>query len=127
MSFTLSCIPIEEHSQQPNMVECSDVQVNVEYPICFSSVSSHALQDCYGNLQGFYSTQDLPQEYVKLHDDGWIRGEYGQLLLWIPIPMRSQFFNIWTKLVIPRGSAPELDLSSMVHGKNWVECFDNIA
>ncbi|KIN96777.1 hypothetical protein M404DRAFT_37725, partial [Pisolithus tinctorius Marx 270] len=62
---------------------------------------------------------------VKLHDDGWIRGPKGQLLLWIPPKLRSPFYSMWTIQVIPRGCCTELDLSQMVHGKEWCKCFQS--
>ncbi|KIN95037.1 hypothetical protein M404DRAFT_1007823, partial [Pisolithus tinctorius Marx 270] len=60
---------------------------------------------------------------VKLHDDGWIRGPKGQLLLWIPPKLRSPFYSMWTIQVIPRGCCTVLDLSQMAHGKEWCKCF----
>ncbi|KAL4081514.1 WD40-repeat-containing domain protein [Scleroderma yunnanense] len=118
-----SALTNEEHSQHLDMAQCSDMPVDIKHPICFSSVPSHALQDDDGCLlQSFHGQQGF-QKNVKLCKDGWIRGQNGQLLLWIPVPMRLQFFTIGTQLVIPRGC--ELDLSTMAHGKNWHECFDN--
>ncbi|KIN98759.1 hypothetical protein M404DRAFT_156989 [Pisolithus tinctorius Marx 270] len=60
---------------------------------------------------------------VKLHDDGWIKGPKGQLLLWVPPKLRRPFYSVWTKVVIPRGCCIELDLSQMVHGREWCKCF----
>ncbi|KAG6328887.1 hypothetical protein ID866_10202 [Astraeus odoratus] len=60
---------------------------------------------------------------VKLHDDGWIRGHNNVLLLWIPPALQKPFYSMHTIMVIPRGGCPELDLSKMVHGKEWQNCF----
>ncbi|KIN99233.1 hypothetical protein M404DRAFT_1004898, partial [Pisolithus tinctorius Marx 270] len=68
--------------------------------------------------------QEVPlDQAVKIHDDGWIRGPKGQLLLWIPPKLRSPFYSMWTRAVIPRGCCTELDLSQMAHGKEWCKCF----
>ncbi|KAL4061697.1 hypothetical protein V8B97DRAFT_1879002, partial [Scleroderma yunnanense] len=89
-------------------------------PIQFSTVPSHALHDrdqelCCHNKQDFH-------QCVRLHEDGWIRGPHGQLLLWVPHDYRQPFYSMWTRLVIPKGSV-ELDLSRMAYGKKWKECF----
>ncbi|KIM58957.1 hypothetical protein SCLCIDRAFT_127030 [Scleroderma citrinum Foug A] len=55
-------------------------------------------------------------------NDGWIKGPHGQLLLWVPQSHRQPFYSPCTRLVIPRGCV-ELDLSRMVHGKKWQQCF----
>ncbi|KAL4068664.1 hypothetical protein V8B97DRAFT_1872768, partial [Scleroderma yunnanense] len=92
------------------------------FPIRFSTVPSHALHDrgqelCCHNKQDFH-------QCVRLHEDGWIRGSHGQLLLWVPHDYRQPFYSMWTRLVIPKGSV-ELDLSKMAHGKKWQECFES--
>ncbi|KAL4062399.1 hypothetical protein V8B97DRAFT_309576 [Scleroderma yunnanense] len=92
-------------------------------PIRFSSLSSHALDDRGIDLcELIHDAQDL-QQCVRLCEDGWIRGQHGHLLLWIPLTLREPFYTIWTRLVIPR-KCTELELSRMAHGKKWQECFD---
>ncbi|KIK26754.1 hypothetical protein PISMIDRAFT_675695 [Pisolithus microcarpus 441] len=93
-------------------------------PICFSFASSHALQDAQqllnGLLQEDASTWGEP---VRLHPDGWIKGPKGRLLLWIPPTFWRPFYSIWTISVMPRGCCIELNLSQMVHGDKWHQCF----
>ncbi|KAG6327029.1 hypothetical protein ID866_12060 [Astraeus odoratus] len=60
---------------------------------------------------------------VKLHDDGWIRGHNNVLLLWIPPALQKPFYSMHTIVVIPKGGCAELDLSKMIHGKEWQNCF----
>ena len=91
-------------------------------PIRFSSVSSHALHDREKQLCS-HDEQDLHQ-CVKLHPDGWIRGQHGQLLLWVPSTMTKPFYSMCTRLVIPQGCV-QLDLSKMAHGSKWQECFES--
>ncbi|KIO07930.1 hypothetical protein M404DRAFT_376986 [Pisolithus tinctorius Marx 270] len=98
--------------------------------ICFSFVPSHALGDSeqliYGVLQGDRDRLTCAQP-VKLHHDGWIKGPNGELLLWIPVTLRSPLYTMRTKVVIPRGCCIELDLSHMVHGHQWHKCYKPIA
>ncbi|KIN93865.1 hypothetical protein M404DRAFT_78983, partial [Pisolithus tinctorius Marx 270] len=69
--------------------------------------------------------EDMWYEPVKLFDDGWIRGPKGRLLLWIPPTFWNKFYSMWNTVVIPRGGI-ELDLSKMVHGNKWQQCFNAI-
>ncbi|KIK24627.1 hypothetical protein PISMIDRAFT_678019 [Pisolithus microcarpus 441] len=98
------------------------------HTICFSSVSSHALNDSdqlhAGLLQ---NSMVVESSAVKLHCDGWIKGPMGRLLLWIHPTLRRSCYSMWTVLVIPIGCCLELDLSKMVHGSNWHKCFNPAA
>ncbi|KAI6020502.1 hypothetical protein EDC04DRAFT_2575945, partial [Pisolithus marmoratus] len=60
---------------------------------------------------------------VKLHQDGWIKGPNGRLLLWIPVTLRQPLYSMWTTRVIPTGCCIELDLGHMVHGHIWHKCY----
>ncbi|KIO00849.1 hypothetical protein M404DRAFT_753721 [Pisolithus tinctorius Marx 270] len=93
------------------------------YPICFSFDPSHALCNSNPLVDVFMQQKASLGEAVKIHDDGWIKGPKGQLLLWIPPKLRRPFYSMWTTVVIPRGCCIELDLSQMVHGKEWCKCF----
>ncbi|KIN96901.1 hypothetical protein M404DRAFT_922554 [Pisolithus tinctorius Marx 270] len=94
------------------------------YSICFSSMSFHALHDAGQLLDGLQdehaSVRDDP---VTLYSDGWLKGPNGRLLLWIPASLRVPFYSLWTTAVIPNGGCVELDLSQMVHGTKWHQCF----
>ncbi|KIK19755.1 hypothetical protein PISMIDRAFT_682819 [Pisolithus microcarpus 441] len=99
-------------------------QVHVNKAICFSSVPSHALShsdELLDDLDSQVNTQS-----VQLHPDGWLKGPKGQLLLWIPTFFQKPFYSMYTSLIIPRGCM-ELNLSKMVHGSKWQECFKQIA
>ena len=98
--------------------------VSTTPPIHFSSAIAHALQ----NPQSlFLDTPNLRgdwRDFVQLQKDGWIVGPDGKLLLWVPPSYhntRLGFYSPWTRLVIPK--IPELDLSKMVHGTDWHECY----
>ncbi|KIK24665.1 hypothetical protein PISMIDRAFT_645323 [Pisolithus microcarpus 441] len=56
--------------------------------------------------------------------DGWIRGPKGRLLLWIPPTFQGSSYSMWTIAIIPKGSCVELNLSQMVHGEQWHQCFN---
>ncbi|KIN93926.1 hypothetical protein M404DRAFT_432549 [Pisolithus tinctorius Marx 270] len=93
------------------------------YSICFSFDPSHALLNSNLLVDESMQWKAMLVQAVKLHGDGWIRGPNGQLLLWIPPTLRSPFYSMWTTAVIPRGCCIELDLSQMVHDKEWYKCF----
>ncbi|KIK13405.1 hypothetical protein PISMIDRAFT_118949 [Pisolithus microcarpus 441] len=67
-----------------------------------------------------------PMNYGKHCIYGWLKGPQDQLLLWIPASFRKPFYSMYTTLIIPRGCM-ELNLSKMVHGSKWQECFKQIA
>ena len=56
--------------------------------------------------------------------DGWICGDEGALVFWIPLIHRSSLYrpaNIW----IAGPHETQLDLSRFVHGLNWATCKDD--
>ena len=88
-------------------------------PIHLSSSATHALHDFVdiSNVNGDF------QDLIHLQNDGWIVGQNGQLLLWVPPSYHKPFsYTPWTHLVLSEGG-PELDLSKMVHGPAWHECY----
>ena len=94
--------------------------------IHFSSSSAHALQDSQGNFVDVSIIDEDCRNLVCLKDDGWIVGPNRRLLLWVPPQYRSfYFYTPWTNMIIPRGG-PELDLSKMVHGPTWHECYTSV-
>ncbi|KAL4065636.1 WD40-repeat-containing domain protein [Scleroderma yunnanense] len=95
---------------------------NLKHPIYFSSMASHALKGGESLLDKGFGGEGKVHQNVRLHKDGWIRGSHSQLLLWIPHDMQLPFYDMWTKMIIPKGVV-ELDLSQMAHGNKWVECF----
>ena len=114
---------IEDYCSFAAMMPINGVEPQIVYPsIRFSSVLSHALHDQEKSLCS-HDDEDFHQ-CVRLHSDGWIRGQHGQLLLWVPSTMTKPFYNMCTRLVIPQGCV-ELDLSEMAHGTKWQECFES--
>ncbi|KIO05431.1 hypothetical protein M404DRAFT_141463, partial [Pisolithus tinctorius Marx 270] len=92
--------------------------------VCFLSNPSHAIHDTAQLLDGLqYEDVVMRNEPVKLHGDGWVRGPKGRLLLWIPPTFWGQWYSMWTRVVISRGSCIELDLNQTAHGNKWHECF----
>ncbi|KIK28158.1 hypothetical protein PISMIDRAFT_606419 [Pisolithus microcarpus 441] len=125
---------------EDNMVKAWDVNVcedNINGPvppdpadviipshICFSSISSHALCDDEQLFDGpSWEGGESQTQSVKLYHDGWIRGPKCRLLLWIPVSVRHPLYSMWTTAVIPKGCCIELDLSKMVHGPKWHQCY----
>ena len=90
--------------------------------IYFSSAVAHALQ----NPQSLFFDTNLRgdwRDFIQLQKDGWIVGPNGKLLLWVPPSYHTKLglYFSWTGF-IPRG-IPKLDLSKMVHGTDWHECY----
>ncbi|KAI0263280.1 hypothetical protein BC834DRAFT_827890, partial [Gloeopeniophorella convolvens] len=57
----------------------------------------------------------------RVIDDGWIHGENGKLMIWIPEPHRTYLHhpeNAW----ITAENETILDLSRFVHGRDWTQC-----
>ncbi|KIN98511.1 hypothetical protein M404DRAFT_1005182 [Pisolithus tinctorius Marx 270] len=97
-------------------------------PICFSPILSHALNDSERLLGGLsLDNVIVDSDPVKLHSDGWIKGPRGRLLLWIHPAFWGSFYSMRTIVVISTGCCLELDLSKMVHGHKWQECFKSVA
>ncbi|KAL4071250.1 hypothetical protein V8B97DRAFT_436951 [Scleroderma yunnanense] len=116
----------EQQIAHDSVTVVNNAQLNVAHPqIRFSSLPSHALDDRVTDLCGLtHDAQDL-QQCVRFCEDGWIKGQHDQLLLWVPPAFREPIYTMWTRLVISREPCVELDLSRMVHGKKWQECFDH--
>ncbi|KAH8990555.1 hypothetical protein EDB92DRAFT_1864556 [Lactarius akahatsu] len=59
-----------------------------------------------------------------IDDDGWIRGDEGELLMWIPLTHRPNLHrprNIW----VAGKHETRLDLSNFVRGRSWTSCIDS--
>ena len=117
----LYSIPFEIEDSAAMMPNSGVEPVILHPSIKFSSVPFHALHDREKQLCS-HDEHDFHQ-CVRLYPDGWIKSQHGQLLLWVPSPMTEPFYSMSTRLVIPQGCV-ELDLSQMVHGSKWQECFE---
>ncbi|KAH8991033.1 hypothetical protein EDB92DRAFT_1798469 [Lactarius akahatsu] len=56
-----------------------------------------------------------------MDDDGWIRGDKRELLMWVPPVHRTGLYwpcTIW----VAGGRETRLDLSNFVHGSSWMSC-----
>ncbi|KAG2739018.1 prolyl oligopeptidase, partial [Suillus brevipes Sb2] len=69
------------------------------------------------------SHDDRRSTFAVLDDDGWMMGPNRRLVFWVPPASRKSLYNSSTALVLPRGG-PELDLSRMVHGTRWQQCYE---
>ena len=61
-------------------------------------------------------------DHFKVNDDGWICGNMGELLMWIPFVHRGYLQppgTVWIS-----GKCTSLDLSNFVHGRSWATCID---
>ena len=59
-----------------------------------------------------------------IDDDGWVRGNKGELIMWIPLVHRAHLHrpsNIW----VTGEHETRLDLSNFVHGHRWIGCIDS--
>jgi len=99
-----------------------DRRAVTQYPVLFSFVPEHALRDAHKLFHDIKDMEGDWRDLIQLKSDGWIVGPRGRLLIWVPLTYRSSLRFMRNTLVIPRGEV-ELDLSSMVHGNEWEECF----
>ena len=92
--------------------------------VCFSSTRKHALCNAdklFTGMESGSETQDT-RDMIRSDHDGWIIGPAGQLLFWVPPSLHGKIYMPRNTLLIPRGG-PELDLSHMVHGETWQQCY----
>ena len=70
------------------------------------------------------TTQVSFTDQSVIDNDGWICGDKGELLMWIP-PLHRQCLhrpsNIW---VVGKHEAC-LNLSNFVHGSSWMRCIES--
>ena len=69
------------------------------------------------------ATQVSFTDQSVIEDDGWICGNKGELLLWIPLLHRENLHrpsNVW----VAGKYETSLDLSNFVHGHDWIRCID---
>ncbi|KAH9066748.1 hypothetical protein EDB87DRAFT_1587983 [Lactarius vividus] len=59
-----------------------------------------------------------------INDEGWICGDNGELLAWIPLIHRAHLHrpsNLW----VAGEYETRIDLSTSVHGRSWTTCIDD--
>ena len=62
-------------------------------------------------------------DHFIINDEGWICGNNGELLMWIPSVHREYLYRrstIW----ISGDRGTSLNVSNFVHGHSWVACID---
>lgn len=117
------CEPADTISSLPEVDNPPDDHRAVtQYPGLFSFVPEHALRDVHKLFHDINDMEGDWRDLIQLKSDGWIVGPRDRLLIWVPLTYRSSLRFMRNTLVIPR-SEVELDLSSMVHGNAWEECF----
>ncbi|PPQ94613.1 hypothetical protein CVT25_011427 [Psilocybe cyanescens] len=73
-----------------------------------------------------------PLDEVSFNDlsaidlDGWIRGDHGELLLWIPSLHRPGLYRPNFPTHIIGGNQTRLDTSKFVHGYEWATCYTSL-
>ena len=112
---------------QVNCIKNGNKYIPFTFPsIHFSSSPSHALQNVHALFHDVPCVDKDYRHLIYLEKDGWIMGPNKKLLLWVPPSYLPHFFYTpWTTLVIPRGVL-ELDMSMMVHGTAWHECYSSV-
>ena len=62
-------------------------------------------------------------DHSIINEDGWICGNSGELLIWIPLIHRAHLHrpsNIW----VAGKNETRMDLSTFVHGHRWATCIN---
>jgi WD40 repeat protein len=95
--------------------------------VAFSQTEQHTLSpsgDCTIHVE--VTTEDIHKIYFMdkslINSDGWICGEEGQLLLWIP-PIHRPCLHSPSTVWIAGEHETRLDLSNSVHGSNWATVY----
>jgi WD40 repeat protein len=104
--------------------------INAVFSVAFSPDGQHTVSASSG---GVIRVEKVATEHnktvpftdqSKIKSDGWICGNDGELLLWIPAPHRACLHRpstVWTA----GKQETRLDLSKFVHGSNWATVHDN--
>ena len=103
---TCSVKPVEFPSDGKHIVSSEDKSIDM-----LNSVTERLIT----------TTQVNFTDQSVIDDDGWICGNKGELLMWIPHlhrPCLQRPSNIW----IVGNHKTHLDLSNFVHGHSWMRC-----
>ena len=65
----------------------------------------------------------MPHDFSNIND-GWVLGQAGELLFWVPPVLRRGLYQPRNTLVISNITT-QLDLSSFAHGEAWSRCREN--
>ena len=77
-------------------------------------------------IKGLITTTQVSfTDQSVIDDDGWICGNNGELLMWIP-PLHRLHLNHPSNIWVSGSGRHEthLDLSNFVHGCGWMKCID---
>lgn len=66
-------------------------------------------------------------QFTSEHDDGWLQGLAGELLLWIPPDYRTGFPHSPMVQFIGRRTPLELNFDHFMHGQSWAMCYTPLA
>jgi hypothetical protein len=89
--------------------------------------SIHMLITAIGNTVTTLATTRHPNfeftDHSIINNEGWICGNDGELLMWIPLVHRSHLHrpsNVW----VAGEYETRMDLSTFVHGRSWTTCMN---
>jgi hypothetical protein len=75
-----------------------------------------------GKLRAEYIEKDRLMDKFPINSDGWMYGEDGELLLWIP-PIHRPYFHRSNTTWVAGKDRTEVDFSKFVHGSNWATVY----
>jgi hypothetical protein len=61
-------------------------------------------------------------EKFPINSDGWMYGEDGELLLWIP-PIHRPYLHRCNTIWVAGKDRTDVDFSNFVHGSNWATVY----
>lgn len=59
----------------------------------------------------------------SMTDNGWLRGQYGERLLWIPPDIRASLWYPQNTAIFGCAFSTKLDFKGSALGESWQECF----
>jgi len=90
-----------------------------------ASIGSSTEARASGTASNLHSC-DPANLQIALHtpngEDGWVCGANGELVTWVPGKFRTGFWTSHTSLIL-RAPTWRVDLSSSVHGTEWMKCY----
>jgi len=88
--------------------------------ISASDDSTLRVWDSEASQRNYVPEIDISLAYLSL-DDGWVRGNEGQLILWIPPEQRNGLKDVCLKCIPDDalGHPVRLDWTKVVHGASW--------
>ncbi|EIN08621.1 hypothetical protein PUNSTDRAFT_134998 [Punctularia strigosozonata HHB-11173 SS5] len=92
--------------------------------LAISEIAEHALRDVELLIPDADRLSQLELDAsLRLTEDGWVVGQGGKRLMWIPHQHRERIIVHPRRLLLPAENMTTFDLSDGAHGPRWHECY----